>query len=116
LLPTPNDAPGLPAIGLWRTGRSSGHAEIANLLPLTAALGVESEASWSALQLTSGEGPDWAPRWSPDGKQIAFHSMRSGTRDIWVMLAGGGAARQVTSAPESDYPPVWSPDGREIAC
>jgi len=59
--------------------------------------------------------PDWAPRWSPDGNEIAFYSYRSGNRDIWVMPSRGGPARQLTSDPGHDYYPSWSPDGRIIA-
>jgi Tol biopolymer transport system component len=59
--------------------------------------------------------PDWAPRWSPDGNEIAFYSYRSGNRDIWVMPSRGGPARQLTSDPGHDYYPSWSPDGRVIA-
>ena len=33
--------------------------------------------------------PDWNPRWSPDGKEIAFYSYRAGSRDIWVMPSRG---------------------------
>lgn len=50
------------------------------------------------------------PRWSPDGRSIAFH--RSG--DIWIMKANGSAARQVTSGPAKDFSPSWSPDGRRL--
>jgi Tol biopolymer transport system component len=39
---------------------------------------------------------------SPDGREVAFYSYRSGRRDIWVMPATGGAARQVTDDEASD--------------
>ena len=57
---------------------------------------------------------DWDPRWSPDGREIAFHSYRSGNRDIWVMPVSGGPARQMTEHESSDVAPRWSPDGEEI--
>jgi Tol biopolymer transport system component len=66
-------------------------------------------------QLTTDLTPDWNPRWSPDGKEVAFYACRSGNRDIWVMPAQGGPARQLTSDPGEDLNPTWSPDGREIA-
>ena len=59
--------------------------------------------------------PDWNPRWSPDGNEIAFYAYRSGNRDIWVMPARGGPARQLTSEPGEDRYQSWSPDGRELA-
>jgi dipeptidyl aminopeptidase/acylaminoacyl peptidase len=48
-------------------------------------------------ELTSGEGPDTTPRWSPDGKSIAFLSGRGGKSQIWVISVNGGEARRVTS-------------------
>ena len=64
--------------------------------------------------LTTEPTPDWDPRWSPDGRDIAFYSYRSGNRDIWVMPSRGGPARQLTTSPAQDRNPRWSPDGREI--
>ena len=65
-------------------------------------------------QLTTESRPDWYPRWSPDGTEIAFHSYRSGNRDIWVMPVSGGPARQITRYEGSDWVARWSPDGGEI--
>jgi len=48
-------------------------------------------------QLTRGEGSDTRPRWSPDGKSIAFMSTRGGTSQIWVIPVTGGEANQITS-------------------
>lgn len=41
-------------------------------------------------QLTTDRADDFAPEPSPDGKKIAFHSWRSGSRDIYVMRLDGG--------------------------
>ena len=60
-------------------------------------------------QLTTGT-TSHGPRWSPDGRQIAFH--RAG--DIWVMKPNGTAAHRVTSGAASDINPSWSPDGRQL--
>jgi Tol biopolymer transport system component len=65
--------------------------------------------------LTTDPTPDWSPRWSPDGREIAFYAYRSGNRDIWAMPSRGGPARQLTSNPAQDSNPTWSPDGHEIA-
>jgi Tol biopolymer transport system component len=51
-----------------------------------------------------------SPRWSPDGRLIAFH--RAG--DIWVMKADGSAVHQVTSGSDNDINPSWSPDGGQL--
>ncbi|WP_421938002.1 amidohydrolase family protein [Phenylobacterium sp.] len=64
------------------------------------------------------EGLAWEvqPRFSPDGKRIAFTSDRGGGDNIWVMNVDGSDKRQVT---REDFrllnQPTWSPDGRFIA-
>ena len=49
-------------------------------------------------QLTFGKGPDTNPAWSPDGKTIAFHSLREGNYDIWMIAPGGGTPKQLTTS------------------
>jgi len=69
-----------------------------------------------ATAISSGMAWDMQPRFSPDGKQIAFTSDRAGGDNIWVMDADGENASQVTK--ESFRllnNPTWSPDGRFIA-
>ncbi len=64
------------------------------------------------------EGLAWEvqPRFSPDGRRIAFTSDRGGGDNIWVMNLDGSDKRQVT---KEDFrllnQPSWSPDGRFIA-
>jgi len=58
----------------------------------------------------AAEAPDWHPRWSPDGNEIAFYSFRSGFRDIWIMPTSGGRAHQITHSELNDWFPTWSPD------
>ena len=57
-----------------------------------------------------------APRFSPDGKRLAFPSYRSGVAEIWTSDADGRNGVQLTflktEAPET---PTWSPDGQTIA-
>ncbi len=69
-----------------------------------------------ARALTSGLAWDMQPRFSPDGRWIAFTSDRAGGDNVWVMGRDGSAPRQVTD--ESFRllnSPAWSPDGRWIA-
>ena len=54
------------------------------------------------------------PRWSPDGKRIAFSSRRSGNFELWVINRDGSGLQQLTQAQGAHYSP-WSPDGRMIA-
>lgn len=70
----------------------------------------------SCIQLTRGGG-DSCPRWSPDGRSLAFVSSRSGSAQLYLLpiAAPGGEARQLTDMPRGVSQPVWSPDGRRIA-
>jgi TolB protein len=49
------------------------------------------------------------PRWSPNGKQIAFVSERDGNFEIYVMNADGGNVRRLTNNPGVDFYPSWCP-------
>jgi TolB protein len=55
------------------------------------------------------------PRFSPDGREIAFQSEKVGNRNIWVVPASGGSARQVTRTTPWSIDPQWSPDGGTLA-
>jgi Tol biopolymer transport system component/tRNA A-37 threonylcarbamoyl transferase component Bud32 len=60
---------------------------------------------------------DTGARFSPDGRQLAFPSSRSGdATEIWLALADGSDAHQLTHGPSRwQGSPAWSPDGRQIA-
>jgi dipeptidyl aminopeptidase/acylaminoacyl peptidase len=64
--------------------------------------------------LTTGEGPDTTPRWSPDGKSIAFLSGRKGKSQIWVISASGGEARRVTSISTEVDDFAWAAKGDRL--
>lgn len=65
---------------------------------------------------TSGPKHDSAPRWSPDGKHLAFVSSRSGDKSqIFLIATDGGEARRLTDLPHGTANPAWSPDGKSIA-
>lgn len=70
-------------------------------------------------RLTAGA-RDSSPRWSPDGRTLAF--VRAAERDgktqppqIYVLPLDGGEAQAVTSLPKGAGAPAWSPDGTRIA-
>jgi TolB protein len=58
-------------------------------------------------QLTHGEGKNENPTWAPDGKHIVFMSTRTGTSQIWSMLADGTQLQQLTTQ-GANLHPVWS--------
>ena len=82
---------------------------------------VPTSGSEPPSRLTNGK-HDASPRWSPDGKRIAF--VRGGEKDdagkprppqIAILSLTGGEARMITDLPKGAAGPVWSPDGKRIA-
>jgi Tol biopolymer transport system component/DNA-binding winged helix-turn-helix (wHTH) protein len=69
----------------------------------------------SPVRLTHTNGPNiGTPRWSPDGRQIAFDAILAGNRDIYVINSTGGKPRPVTTEQSEECCPSWSRDGRWI--
>lgn len=66
------------------------------------------------VRLTNFEAGSGAPRWSPDGLRIVFHSDVNGNHDIFVVDADGGAPRPLITDPTEELHPRWSGDGRWI--
>ncbi|HWC97100.1 MAG TPA: protein kinase [Candidatus Sulfopaludibacter sp.] len=75
------------------------------------------EQPLQATQLTSYQGVERSPTFSPDGNQVAFawNGEKGDNYDIYVSLLGTGKPLRLTTDPESDLSPSWSPDGRWIA-
>jgi dipeptidyl aminopeptidase/acylaminoacyl peptidase len=67
------------------------------------------------FRLTRGPGRDDSPRWSPDGKTIAFTSDRDGSNQIWLIDPEGGEAFEPVSVKAGASSLAWSPDGTKIA-
>jgi Tol biopolymer transport system component/DNA-binding winged helix-turn-helix (wHTH) protein len=94
------DPPGFwhPAPVLWRadlTGRGGHVVTMRQLLPES--------------------GDSSAPQPSPDGREIAFESMRSGSAEVWKCNADGSNPLKLTSFEGHAGTPRWSPDGKWIA-
>jgi len=56
-----------------------------------------------------------SPRWSPDGKTLAWVSTREGNPDIFTIAVNGKGIKRLTNDPAFDNNPTWSPDGKQIA-
>ena len=69
-------------------------------------------------QFTYGDQVDSQPRWSPDGREIAFISNRGDEKQpqIYLIPLDGGEARPLTDLKGEWGGFEWSPDGRQLAC
>jgi dipeptidyl aminopeptidase/acylaminoacyl peptidase len=79
-------------------------------------------ATGAARRLTNSPKRDERPRFSPDGRTIAFLSERRAeekdakdVRQIWLIARDGGEASRLTSAASPVASFAWSPDGKRIA-
>lgn len=64
-------------------------------------------ASHQLIELTRDSGQNERPSWAPDGRHIVFESTRSGSLQVWSMLADGSEARQLTTTGRNESP-NWS--------
>ncbi len=69
------------------------------------------KAPW---QITGGEHHDTTPRWSPDGRTLAFLSDRTGTTQVYLLSMDGGEARQLSKLAHGVSEYRWRPDGRVL--
>ncbi|MEX0879889.1 MAG: S9 family peptidase [Thermoanaerobaculia bacterium] len=76
------------------------------------AIWVVAAGGGEARRLTSGEKRDSDPRFSPDGRRLAFLSNRDGGSQIWTMDLSGGDPVKATSFPTEVNGFTWSPDGK----
>jgi TolB protein len=65
-------------------------------------------ATHELVELTRDAARNERPSWAPDGRHLVFESTRTGTRQIWTMLADGSNARQLTKQGQNESP-NWSP-------
>jgi Tol biopolymer transport system component len=72
-------------------------------------------AAKTIRQFTSSQKSESSPKWSPDGKNLAFLSARNGESQLFLMDMGGGEALQLTHAKTAISSFEWSPVGQTIA-
>ncbi|MCI0437204.1 MAG: hypothetical protein L0271_26740 [Gemmatimonadetes bacterium] len=64
-------------------------------------------ADGTQLTFLTGNVQDLIPKWSDDGKRIAFTSQRDGDREVYVMNADGSAQTRITFMPGDDFVSGW---------
>ncbi|MGI9104700.1 MAG: S41 family peptidase [Pyrinomonadaceae bacterium] len=72
------------------------------------------ETGQNIQRLTVHKARDVYPRFSPDGKWLAFSSDRNGNLDVYLMPAGGGTVKQLTAHSADDSVLNWMADGRGV--
>lgn len=95
----------------WKTGR-----RVTHIWRGSVGGGAGSSASVSPTQLTNGQEGETSPRWSPDGKTIAFLAKRGDNEfnQLYLLSADGGEAQQLTRHASAVSEPSWSPDGTAL--
>jgi TolB protein len=71
--------------------------------------------SADATQLTSGDGYDYQPDWSRDGRHVVYATYRNDAVELWILDLSTGAARPIVADGAVNVEPRWSPDGSRLA-
>src|SRR6185436_14666564 len=77
-------------------------------------LWVVARSGGQARRLTSTQGAESDPYFSPDGSQIAFTSTVAGNTDVFVVPTAGGDPKRLTYHPGTDRARGWTPNGRRV--
>lgn len=77
-------------------------------------LWIVSKDGGDARRLSSVKGHELYPKFSPDGKSVAFSGNYDGNIDAYVIPANGGIPERLTHHPDDDLVVDWYPDGKEI--
>ena len=77
-------------------------------------LWIASREGGAARRLTSHVGDELYPKFSPDGKWIAFTGEYDGNPDVYVISSEGGEPKRLTFHPSNDIVLGWTPDGKNI--
>ena len=73
-----------------------------------------SRAGGQATRLTSNEGEESLPHFSPDGAHIAFTAQYDGNTDVYLIPSEGGEPQRLTWHPGADNVTGWTPDGQHV--
>lgn len=77
-------------------------------------LWVAGRSGGAARRLTSGQGVETNPVYSPDGTMIAFTGQYDGSVDVFVVPAAGGVPKRLTWHPGADVAVAWTPDSKRV--
>lgn len=73
-------------------------------------------AGGEGIRVTTSKESESSPRWSLDGRYLAFLSGREGSKtQVWLLNRQGGEAERLTDLPASVEDLAWSPDGKQLA-
>jgi Tol biopolymer transport system component len=102
------DDPDISPDGQWIACRKLGEGQ-ENILLL------KSDGAGEQRVLTNDAYKDRGPRWSHNGRRIAFYSNRSGAWEIWTINRDGSDKQRLTFTEGANvYFPLWSPDGDHL--
>ncbi|HEX6975108.1 MAG TPA: hypothetical protein VF147_11950, partial [Vicinamibacterales bacterium] len=73
-----------------------------------------SKKGGTAVRLSSPAGEESFPRFSPDGKRLAYSAAYDGNTDVFVVPVAGGEPTRLTYHPMADRVIGWTPDGRRV--
>lgn len=73
-----------------------------------------SRSGGDAIRLTTNEGYESLPHFSPDGRMIAFSAQYGGNTDVYVIPAEGGSPQRLTWHSSGDFVQGWTPDGQVL--
>jgi Tol biopolymer transport system component len=99
---TPDPSPDGEWIAFWSTG-------------LREDIYVARQDGTELRKVTDDAFKDRYPDWSPDGKNIIFHSNRGGKMEIWSVRPDGSGLQRVSDVPFDLFYPIWSPDQTRMA-
>jgi tricorn protease len=77
-------------------------------------LWIVARSGGTARRLTSSQGAERSPRFSPDGQWVAYTAQYAGNDDVYVIPTAGGTPRRMTWHPGRDQVQGWHPSGRSV--